>query len=268
MKKRILSITTVLLLAVMFAAVPAFASLSGNFLCVDPQYVISDEDLNALGEKMEEISERQECEVVAYTTDSFDGQTATEYADDYFDDFRYGYGEDRDGILLVVNTEDREWAISTHGDFGIAAFTDAGQEYIMDQVLTYLAEDDYAGAFDKYATLCDEFLTQAHTGEPYDKGNLPGQEKGIIIILDIIVGIIIGVVVGLLIVGRDKKALKTVRRETEAKNYLRDGSLNVVVRRENFLYNTVDTIRKEKNEGSSTHTSSSGERHGGSSGKF
>ena len=59
--------------------------------------------------------ERQSCDVIVVTVASLDGKTAESYADDYFDFNGYGLGQDRDGILLLLSMEDRDWAISTHG---------------------------------------------------------------------------------------------------------------------------------------------------------
>lgn len=68
--------------------------------------------------------------------------------------------------------EDNDWYISTCG-YGITAFTDAGIEYIGEQIVPYLSDKDFAGAFEAYITLCDEFITQARTGKPYDIGSFP-----------------------------------------------------------------------------------------------
>ena len=67
-----------------------------------------------------------------------------------------------------------------------------------------------------------------------------------------------------------KAALRTVRRQVAAKEYMKPGSLNLTAQNEQYLYNTVDRIKKESSSGggSSTHESSSGMTHGGSSGKF
>jgi len=135
--------------------------------------------LDALEEKellftLNEISARQECDIVIVTVDALDGKTATEYADDFFDYNGYGYGKTRDGILLLISMEARDWALSTHG-YGIEAFTDAGQAYMMDDfVLPCLSDDDFYGAFTEFAAQCDAFLTQAANDEPYDSHNLPG----------------------------------------------------------------------------------------------
>ncbi|MGN0658458.1 MAG: TPM domain-containing protein [Emergencia sp.] len=269
MKKRIIIIALTLLLAL--AAVPGlvFAEGSNNILFADPACTVSDAELESLNAKLDEISERQKCEVVIYTTRDYYGETAQEYADGYYDQYSYGYGSDRSGILLVINSEERSYAISTCG-FGITAFTDAGLNYIVEQIKPALSEGDYATALNTYADLCDQFLTQARTGEPYDNGNLPGQEKKIDkVFVDIPVGVGAGLLIAFILAGRDKSALRTVRRKEEAAQYLRPGSLQLTNRGEQFLYNNVETVVKESSGGgSTTHTSSSGEEHGGTSGSF
>ncbi len=258
---------TALLLILGTTAVTVFAAGSGNVLCKDGAGCITEEQQQTLEDKLTEITDRQECEVVICTTTDFKGKSSTAYADDYFDYNGYGFGSNKDGILLLINTESRDWAISTHG-YGITAFTDAGQKYLIEQIKPALGNDDYAGAFEQFADLCDDFLTQAHTGTPYDNGNLPKPEKSINIILDVLAGLVIGFIVAFIIVSRDKSALKTVRREAAARNYMRPGSLKLTARHEQFMYSHVDRTEKQSSSGSSTHTSSSGETHGGSSGKF
>ena len=81
-------------------------------------------------------------------------------------------GPDKDGILLLISMEDRDWAISTCG-YGITAFTDAGIDYIMAQMQDDLSAGSYAAAFDTYVTLCDTFITQARNGTPVDTKTLP-----------------------------------------------------------------------------------------------
>ena len=159
-------------------------------------------------------------------------------------------------------------SISTCG-YGITAFTDAGIEYIGKQIKGELSDGNFAGAFDKFADLCDDFITQARTGEPYDVKNLPKEPLSLIWIP---IAIVVGFVLSLIIVGRMKAKLKTVRFQAAASNYIKDNSLNINERRDLFLYNTVTRTAKPKNDdsggGSSTHTSSSGTTHGGGGGKF
>lgn len=188
-----------------------------------------------------------------------------DFADYVYEEKEMGYGSSESGILLVVNFDSGDWIISTARD-AISAFTDAGQKYLMEKVTADL-RDDPAFAFSVYANQCEDFLIQAAKGEPYDNGNMP---KEFNLILDIAIGIVIGILIAYIIVGRQKAALRTVRRQVAAKEYMKPGSLNLTAQNEQYLYNTVDRIKKESSSGggSSTHESSSGMTHGGASGKF
>lgn len=46
--------------------------------------------------------------MIIVTVDSLNGKTVEEYADDYYDDNGYGYGENNSGILFLVAMDDRE----------------------------------------------------------------------------------------------------------------------------------------------------------------
>ena len=68
-----------------------------------------------------------------------------------------------------------------------------------------------------------------------------------------------------------KGKLKTVRRQAEAAEYVKTGSMKVTQSRDLFLYKHIDRHAKPKEStsgGSRTHTSSSGRTHGGGGGKF
>ena len=173
---------------------------------------------------------------------------------------------------MLLSMEDRDWAISTHG-FAITAFTDAGQNYMTDHFLSYISDGEYAQGFQKYAELCDQFLTQAKEGEPYDTDNLP---KGSVAFVWLPIDIVIGCIIAFFRAQGKKKRLKTVRKKVSARDYIVQGSLKARTNREILLNRTVssrdisssDDSSSGSGGGSSTHTSSSGETHGGSSGKF
>ena len=218
---------------------------------------------------LDEISNRQELDVVVVTVNTLDGKTPMDYADDFYDYNGYGFGENRDGVLLLVSMEDRDWWISTTG-YGITVFTDAGIEYISEKFLPDLSDGNYADAFTTYAELCDEFITQARTGEPYDTNNLPKEPFNVF--TSLLISLVVGILVSLIVTGKMKGKLKTVRMQPAAEEYVRKGSMLVTESSDLFLYSHVDRRAKSKDDdsggGSSTHTSSSGSSHGGGGGKF
>ena len=261
MKKRILA-TILALVLCLCMAIGAFATEPAVNRLVDGADLLTAEEEAALLGKLDEISVRQNMDVVIVTTNTLGGKTPMEYADDYYD--YNGYGTD--GVLLLVSMEDRDWWISTSG-YGITAFTDAGIEYIGEQFIWELGEGYYADAFNIFAQKCDEFITQARTGEPYDSHNLP--EDPFDPVFWLIASLIVGFVIALIATGIMRAKLKSVRTKYEAADYVRPGSMKVTQATEFFLYRDVSrTPRPKSTNGSSTHTSSSGSSHGGGGGKF
>lgn len=282
MNKRIFSLLAAVVMCVVLA-VPAFATEPSSPQAGGAQSIPAERQLPRLvdsanllsgGEeaellsKLDEISERQFCDVAIVTVDSLEGKTATAYADDFYDYNGYGMGSGDSGILLLVSMEDRDWAITTYG-FGIQAFTDAGQKYITERFLPDLSDGDYAAAFGRFASLADQFLTQAKTGRPYDKGNLPRTPLGL---AWTIAAVGIGLLTAWIIVGIMKSKLKSVQPRHSAADYVRAGSMKLTTVQDLFLYRTLSRTARPKESsgggGSSTHSSSSGRSHGGSSGKF
>ena len=271
MKKKVLTLLFSLVLCLCIAT-PAFAQTDGfasEYERVqDLAELLSDNEEATLVTKLNELSERQKMDIIVLTTDTLNGKTPRDYADDVYDYGGFGYGEGRDGALLLISTEDNDWYISTHG-YGITVFTDAGIQYVGKQIKGELSDGDFAGAFDKFVVLCDDFITQARTGEPYDVKNLPKESLSLIWIP---IAIVAGFILSHIIVGRMKAKLKTVRFQAAANNYIKNNSLNITESRDMFLYNTVTRTARPKDSdsggGSSTHTSSSGSTHGGGGGKF
>lgn len=272
MKKSILTVLFALLLC-MTAAIPAFAA-SDLPRVVDNAGLLTESEESALLSKLDEISKRQQADIVVVTADTLGGKTPMDYADDFYDYNGYGYGDERDGILLLISMDERDWYISTHG-FAITAITDAGREYISEMFVNDLSMGDYAVSFTNFARLCDNFITQAKSGEPYDVDNLP--KEPFEPILNLATAFAIAFIIALISTGIMKGQLKTVHSQTAAEGYMKQDSMKLTRKSDLFLYQKVDRSKKAESSspdspnrsgGSQTHTSSSGATHGGGGGKF
>lgn len=258
-------------------AVPAFA-VEGGFADLyyrmnDSANVLTEDEDNELEDALEELSMRQSFDVVIATIESLesvDYDSMEAYADDLYDFCQFGYGADRDGVLLLVSVGDRKWHISTCG-YGITAFTDAGIQYLGEQMTPDMADGDYAAAFRTFVQWSDAYIDAARSGRPYDVKNLP-REPLSLMYLFLAVGI--GLVLAWVVVSVMKSRLRSVAFQENAASYVREGSMNLTNSRELFLYRDVHrTERVEEKDsdssgGSSTHTSSSGTTHGGGGGSF
>lgn len=259
-----------------FLLVLIFCSLSVNVMAAHPARLVDDADLLSASEKSEltalldEISERHQVDVVVVTVNSLGGKSPRAFADDYYDNHGYGYGANADGVLLLVAMNSRDYYITTTG-YGITAFTDSGIEYMEERFVGYLSDGDYATAFETYAELCDEFITEAKSGKPYDDGNMPrspfpwGQ--------NLLISLAVGLLIAFIATAVMRSKLKSVRSKAGATDYVRDGSFRVTRSLDFFLYRTVSRRARPKDTGSggggsSTHSSSSGRSHGGGGGKF
>ena len=275
MKKKISMIFFALLLSVL-TAVPALAE-SDYERFTDGAGLLTESEGQELLEQLDEISERQQVDVVVVTVNSLEGATPMEYADDFYDEYGYGFGEEKDGILFLISMEERDWYMSTSG-FGITAFTDAGLEYLSDMIVSDLSEGDYAWAFTTFAEMCDDYITQAQTGEPYDVDHLP--KDPLVLLVFLVFALVAGFVIALIATGIMRLKLKSVYSQTEADSYAKKGSLKLTTKNDLYLYKKVDRREKPKevntsssgstrsSGGSTTHTSSSGRKHGGAGGKF
>lgn len=234
---------------------------------IDNAFLLSDNEKSSLESKLDSISKNQECDVVILTTDTLEDKTTSEYADDFYDYNNYGMGDEKNGVLLLINIEERDWYISTCG-FGITAFTDDGIDYIGNEIKPYLKDEKYSKAFETYTDLCDKFITQAKTGKPYDKKNLP--KKPFEIVLEILISVGIGIAIAFIVGKIMKSQLKTVKSKAQATDYVDKDSLNITNSDEMFIFSRISRTAKpkEKSSGSSTHQSSSGTTHGGGGGKF
>ena len=278
MKKKIGTIFFALLLSVLMTVQAQALSDLQRF--VDEAGLLTGSEGSDLLDQLNEISERQQVDVVVVTVDSLEGASATEYADDFYDLNGYGFGDVGDGILLLICMVVRVCAISTSG-FGITAFTDAGLEYLSDMIIGDLGDGDYAWAFTTFAEMCDDYITQAKTGEPYDADHLSKDPFALVFFL--VVALAVGFVIALIATGIMRMKLKSVYSQTEADSYVKKGSLKLTTKTDLYLYKDVKRRERPKEEkedhsdnmrssgssgGSTTHKSSSGKKHGGASGKF
>ena len=240
-----------------------FVSAASLPRLVDGADLLTDSEEAELLSMLDEISERQMLDVVIVTANTLEGKSPMAYADDFYDYNGYGFGASYDGVLLLVSMEDRDWWISTCG-YGITAFTDYGITCLSDQFLPDLGNGFYADAFETFARGCDEYISLARNGTPFDVGSEPFDPAS-----SFLIAAVIGLIAAWIVVGSMKAQLKSVRQQN-AGSYLKEGSLQLTDSRELYLYRNVHrTVKQESSSGgSSTHRSSSGRSHGGGGGKF
>ena len=241
---------------------------------VDLASVISQSELEKLTAYADSISEQYQCDVAAVIVDRTAPKDTQAFADDFYDDYGFGYGENDDGILLLIAVKDRRYAISTYG-YGIRAFSDQDLDNLIGRFRGYLSAGNWADAALEFITGCGEVLYR----RAYEQQN--NAAVGPINTVDpinlIIINIAVGLIIGCVIVSSMKSKHTTVKSETRAFNYLREGSFRLTHSNDRFINSQLSRVRKPEPQnrapggyhgGGSTHISSSGRTHGGKSGGF
>jgi uncharacterized protein len=227
----------------------------GDILMVEEYLVFDEADLLnefeelALEEKLADLSNKHSAQIVVCTIKSMDGGDIDEFLNYLYDEMEFGYGDDHDGVLLLVCMDPREYRILSNGFAGVA-IDSSDIDRIGDKVVPDLSDGDYAAAFDVFVEQCDYYLDGYTNGFPFNFG------KNLLICL--IIGIVVGVVVAFVLKGQ----LKTVRKQNQANVYVKPGSMQVTVRNDFFLYREVS---KSKKESSSSSGSGSSRSSGGGS---
>ena len=242
---------------------------------VDNAGVLTADELAALNARADEVSERFMCDVAVVLVAGTDGKDINNFAFDFYDYNGYGYGDNDDGVMLVVDVEGRYYQCITHA-FGAYAFTDAGQEYADDYYLPSLSDNDWNGAADAFITVAAELLQAARNGEPIDVDNIPKEPMSP---LWIVIDLVVGFVLALIPVRIMKNQLKSVGEKKSAASYVRRDSFRLDRSSDRFVRRYVTKVPRPKENnsshsggggggGTSFSTSSSGRSFGSHGGKF
>ena len=219
--------------------------MAEEYLVFDDADLLSDKEELALTEKLSEISDTYNAQVVVCTINSVDGGDIDEFLEFIYDYMEFGYGENHDGVLLLVCMDPQEYRILSNGFAGVAI--DSGDiDSIGDAIVSDLSDGDYAAAFDEFADQCDYYLDGHINGFPFNFG------KNLLICL--IIGIVAGVVVAFVLKGQ----LKTVRKQNQANVYVKPGSMQVTARNDFFLYRDVTRTKRQSSSSSGGSSRSTG----------
>ena len=246
MKKKLF----ILILLVLFLPVFLFAQR-----VVDNAGLLSDAEKTELESRLAEVASAYAFDLVIVTETDIGGALPAAYADDFFDNHGYGPGGDRDGSLFLQVTGSRDYFFSTSGR-GIRILNDTAYGRLESDVLSFLRDDDTAGASHAFINAWDEFLALDAKGRSY---NFFHQWNAVLVL----VAWVIAILIGFIVVQGWKAQMNTALPQKQAAAYMVPGSLAFTTRKESFLYS-----RESKAKTVSSSLSSSLAGGGGRGGKY
>ena len=119
---------------------------------VDTADLFTDEEEAAIAQAISDQSARGNADIVIVTDDNAYGMSHSEYADDFYDYNGYGFGPDRDGILLFICMEpgNRGWWTSVTGRLdpavsnGRVLYTESVSKLLDNRLYEYLVAGRFA----------------------------------------------------------------------------------------------------------------------------
>ena len=223
----------------------------------DEAYLLSDDEINSLCQRIESFQEKNSMCLVILTVDSLGNRTAMEYADDFYDYGGFSYNGDNSGVILIIGMEDRSWQIETTGR-AIGMFTDSDIAQVGENILNYLSDGYYYDAFNAFIDSCQNTIDSAYYDSHFTLDKF---------FICVIIGFILAFLPLLFFI----KQLHTVHFASGAANY-KSGGLNLTKKRDQYLRHHLTRVRIQHDDndggGTSTHTGSSGTSHGGGGGHF
>ena len=198
-------------------------------------------------------------DIVIVTILDAEGKSSMTYADDYYGYNGFGIGPNYDGLLLLLDMDNREFFITTSGS-AIKIFNDAKIDNMLENIYRYVTKADYARGARVFLDDVDQHLT-GKTPKIF-QWSWEFFGLGFFVIL---------VVMGSIIMNHKKDLMTT----PSAKNYINEAVCDLSQSNDIFLHSNTRRIAlnnnsgpKSSSNGSTTRTSSSGRTHGGSGRKF
>ncbi|MBQ9263174.1 MAG: TPM domain-containing protein [Clostridia bacterium] len=238
-------------------AVPALAEQR----VFDEANLLSASTENRLEQAISDVASAYQFDVVIATVPHTNNRETKYFAADFYDYGSFGYNSTHDGILLLIVSSTRQYYILNTG-IAEQIFSDSVLYDIEDDVVPYLRQNNYDAATLQFVAQVQSRL-QLHT--PLGRANA-------LFPFLLAFGLIAALVTTLIF----KAQMKTVRRQTSASRYIRQGSFQLNRMQDIYLYTTQSRVRIETSSGGGDNgggggggfTGSSGTHHSGHGGGF
>lgn len=271
MKKRALFSLLLAVLLLGCLSVPAFATQAKLSHVTDYAGLFTDAQRQALEQRAQAISEEYDFGVYIVTLEDYkaykNSPNIQKFAERFYDDNLFGYGEDRGGTMLMLSMAERDYRLEFNSKRANEIFTEIGLDWMENRFLVHFRGDDFYSGYNEYLNTCEEYLEAARNGEPVGQGmpSSAGKEK-----LSPALALIPGAIAALLVAIFTCAPMHSAGVKRDADQYIVHGSLELRRRSDMFLHRSVSRRpRQTQSSGSSggSHHHSSGS-HSGRSGKF
>lgn len=259
-------IPVLLVLVLIFALLPLTAMAAGKGdsnaklpYVTDTYGLLTDSERASLERQAAEASAKHGCSFYVlvvrnyrdYASDTF------RFAQAAFEEYNLGWGSEKNGVMLMLSMEERDYELLFHPESNDDVFTEYGRDKMEERFLRYFRNNDFAGGFREYLNCCDEYYDAYESGHPIDRPK------------NWLLAMIPGAIAALFTGSAVKAPMKSIGLKRNANAYV-EGSLQITNKQDNWVNHTQTRVRRQTQQNRSSGSGSS--HHSGSysgrSGKF
>ncbi len=167
----------------------------------------------------------------------------------YYHDNVLGWGEERDGVMLLLSMKERDFSFFVYGDRAEHALNHYGQIKLENSFIGKLRKNLWYEGAEAFVSCCDAFLRLAEEGTPVRRSATPG------IVISAIVSVFLGGILPGWMLSKNKKPAK----KSEALSYI-SSHLDVTLAEDKFYdysiikhYDNTEYISESSSSTSTAH---------------
>ena len=235
----------------------------------DDAGILTAQEWESLERQAREISGKYDLGVYIITVESYRDYSTEgvfEAAMGLYKEYSLGIGEQKDGLLLLLSMDDRDYSLITYGDFGNYAFNEAGRSKMTEFFLDEFGENEWYDGFVSYLSWSEDYLETAKNGEPYSEDHEPmdASDRRMAILIRVAIILLVPLIIAGIWILVLTSQMKSVAEATRASAYI-SGNLRLSIDEDRYTH-TTETRRKIEKDDDSKPESSDG--FSGTSGKF
>ncbi len=163
-----------ILMLFFLTAIPSYSEFENSPITDNAEYLLKYE-ITTLSKAFNKLREEYDFEIAVYTEPHIASSSAETRANFIYDTNKYGTGENRDGILLYICSENGDYHFVLRGK-ALTSFNSNRMAYLERKTIIPFTDGNYYEAFKAYVETVEELL-QMTSGVSDDVDNHPLTSK-------------------------------------------------------------------------------------------
>ncbi len=249
---------------------PALSNLKTDYI-VDLGGLVTDSEEAELSKVAKEIADTYQCGLYIVTVPNYAdyGISINDCTKNIYRDCDLGYGDEKNGFILCMSTDDRDYSLLAYGEFGNYALSKYAFTEISNAFKYRFRDDEWFEGFQAYHKKSRTAMEKAAKGDPWSSDN----DLFTIVLVNCLIYIplfIFGLVFAAFMNHRLNKIMKPVEEASHAYSFVDRDKVKITVRKDHYINTTTKRTynppSRSSSSGGSSDYGSSGSSGGGFSG--